>query len=202
MQSKKSSRWIDIALAVLAVSCGGGSPSAPSAQGNAGGQTAPTVPATFAVLVFSKTEGFRHDSIPAGLAAIREQGRQRGFSVDATEDSATFTDDALSKFGAIVFLSTTGDVLNQAQQDAFERFIRRGGGFVGIHSAADTEYDWPFYGGLLGAYFSGHPDIQSATVRIEVASHPSMTGLPGTWSRRDEWYNFQKNPRGTLNVLA
>jgi type 1 glutamine amidotransferase len=201
MRSRKSSRWIELALTVLAISCGG-APSAPSAQGNPAGQTASSVPGRLAVLVFSKTEGFRHDSIPAGVAAIREQGRQRGFSIEPTEDAATFTDDGLAKYGAIVFLSTTGDVLNPAQQEAFERFIRRGGGFVGIHSAADTEYDWPFYGALMGAYFAGHPDIQSATVRVEASSHPSMTGLPSAWSRRDEWYNFQKNPRGTLNILA
>ena len=100
-----------------------------------------------------------------------------------------------------MFLSTTGDVLNGNQQAAFERFIRSGWGFVGIHSAADTEYDWPFYGGLIGAYFAGHPDIQPATIRVEVP-HPSTSGLPATWNRRDEWYNFQKNPRGTVNVLA
>ena len=119
------------------------------------------------MLVFSKTEGFRHDSIPSGIAAIRQQGTTRGFSVEATEDSNAFTDDSLARFKAVVFLSTTGDVLNPQQQDAFERFIRRGGGFAGVHSASDTEYDWPFYGGLVGAYFAGHPDIQNATVQIE-----------------------------------
>ena len=163
---------------------------------------APSTPPTFAVLVFSKTEGFRHDSIPAGVMAIRQQGGSRGFSVDASEDSNAFTDDNLSRYKAVMFLSTTGDVLNAAQQAAFERFIRRGGGFIGVHSAADTEYDWPFYGALMGAYFSGHPDIQNATIQIEDQGHPTVSSLPRTWPRRDEWYNFQRNPRGSVAVLA
>jgi type 1 glutamine amidotransferase len=152
--------------------------------------------------VFSRTEGFRHDSIPAGIAAIRQQGAIRGFSVDATEDAAAFTDDRLARYKAVVFLSTTGDVLNAEQQTAFERFIRRGGGFAGVHSATDTEYDWPFYGGLIGAYFSGHPDIQSATIQVEDQTHPTTSSLPRAWTRRDEWYNFRRNPRGAVTVHA
>ena len=174
--------------------CGGQpSPNGPSSQ---------PLPATFAVLVFSRTEGFRHDSIPAGLAAIRQQGSVRGFSVDASEDPGAFTDDSLARYKAVVFLSTTGDVLNAAQEAAFERFIRGGGGFVGVHSAADTEYDWPFYGALVGAYFSGHPDIQNATIQIEDPGHPTVSSLSRTWLRRDEWYNFRRNPRGSVTVLA
>jgi cytochrome c len=154
------------------------------------------------VLVFSKTEGFRHDSIPAGLASFQLQGRQRGFAVDATENAGVFTDENLPKYAVVVFLSTTGDVLNDAQQAAFERFTRRGGGLVGVHAAADTEYDWPFYGALLGAYFGGHPDIQTATIVVEDQAHPSTSALPRSWVRRDEWYNFQRNPRGAVDVLA
>jgi cytochrome c len=157
---------------------------------------------TFSILVFSKTAGFRHDSIPAGISAVRQQGSTRGFSVDATEDASVFTDDSLARYKAVVFLSTTGDVLNAAQEVAFERFIRRGGGFVGVHSASDTEYDWSFYGALVGAYFAGHPDIQNGTIHIEDAGHPAAASLPRPWARRDEWYNFQRNPRGSVNVLA
>ena len=157
---------------------------------------------TFSVLVFSKTAGFRHDSIPAGITAIRQLGTARGFSIDASEDANVFSDESLAKYKAIVFLSTTGDVLNGPQEAAFERFIRRGGGFVGVHSATDTEYDWPFYGALVGAYFAGHPDIQSATVQIEDAAHPAASQLPRAWTRRDEWYNFRQNPRGRVNVIA
>ena len=174
--------------------CGGNSPAPPAGP-------SPVTP-TFSVLVFSRTEGFRHDSIPAGIAAIRQQGTTRGFSVDATEDAAVFADDTLARYKAVVFLSTTGDVLNASQQSAFERFIRRGGGFAGVHAAADTEYDWPFYGGLIGAYFAGHPDIQNASILVEDGGHPSTASLPRTWMRRDEWYNFQRNPRGSVTVLA
>lgn len=186
--------WGLILLAGMA--CGSGdrsqAPSSPSTNS----------PPTFTVLLFSKTAGFRHDSIPAGIAAIQQQGRQRAFAVEASENSAVFTDEGLAKYKVIVFLSTTGDVLNAAQQAAFERFIRGGGGFVGVHSASDTEYDWPFYGALLGAYFAGHPDIQTATIQVEDQGHPSTSALPRSWVRRDEWYNFQKNPRSNVSVLA
>ena len=179
---------------VLAMACGMNSQAPPPGP-------SPITP-TFSALVFSKTAGFRHDSIPAGINAIRQQGNVRGFSVDASEDAGVFTEESLAKYKVVVFLSTTGDVLNPAQEAAFERFIRRGGGFVGIHSATDTEYDWPFYGGLVGAYFAGHPDIQNATIQIEDGGHPAAASLPRPWTRRDEWYNFRQNPRGRVNVLA
>jgi cytochrome c len=187
-------RIVGIAGVVIAAACGGMSAQAPPGP-------SPVAP-TFSVLVFSKTAGFRHDSIPAGIEAVRRQGSARGFSVDASEDAAVFTDDSLGKYKAVVFLSTTGDVLNGAQEAAFERYIRRGGGFVGVHSATDTEYDWAFYGALVGAYFAGHPDIQNATIQIEDPAHPAAASVPRPWTRRDEWYNFRRNPRGSVNVLA
>jgi uncharacterized protein (TIGR03437 family) len=154
------------------------------------------------VLVFSKTTGFRHDSIPDGIAAVRQLGQQNGFDVDVTEDTSTFNDNNLARYRTIIFLSTTGEVLNNAEQASFERFIRNGGGFVGVHSATDTEYDWPWYGGLVGAYFQNHPAIQTATIRTEDNSHPSTNPLPSAWQRNDEWYNFRTNPRGRVKVLA
>jgi type 1 glutamine amidotransferase len=154
------------------------------------------------VLVFSKTAGFRHDSIPAGIAAIRSLGRANGFSVTATENAKAFAAKNLRRFDAVVFLSTTGDVLAPKQQKAFQSYIRKGGGWVGIHSAADTEYDWPFYGRLLGAYFLSHPAIQPAVCNVTDRSHPSTKPLPVRWSRTDEWYNFRSNPRGAVHVLA
>ena len=96
------------------------------------------------VLVFSKTEGFRHPSIPDGIASIESLGSQVGFTVVASEDASLFDDATLSQFAAVVFLNTTGDILDTAQQEAFERYIQNGGGWVGVHSAADTEYDWPW----------------------------------------------------------
>ncbi|MER5601576.1 ThuA domain-containing protein [Streptomyces sp. NPDC002265] len=170
-----------------------------------GAMTAPAVsdPAhTKRVLVFSKTAGFRHDSIPEGIAAVEQLGRANGFTVDATEDAGAFTGKNLRRYDAVVFMSTTGDVLDAAQQDAFEGYVRHGGGYVGVHSAADTEYDWAFYGGLAGAYFQNHPAIQPATVNVEDRAHPATSHLGRTWERTDEWYNYRSNPREHAHVLA
>ncbi|GAA2416109.1 hypothetical protein GCM10010420_52810 [Streptomyces glaucosporus] len=154
------------------------------------------------VLVFSKTAGFRHDSIPDGIAAVEELGARGGFAVDATEDAGAFTRKNLDRYAAVVFLSTTGDVLNTAQQKAFERYIENGGGYVGVHAAADTEYDWPFYGGLAGAYFRSHPHVQQATIKVEDRAHAATAHLGATWERTDEWYDYRTNPREQAHVLA
>ncbi|MDO0937964.1 ThuA domain-containing protein [Streptomyces sp. DG2A-72] len=154
------------------------------------------------VLVFSKTAGFRHDSIPEGVAALKELGASSGYTVDATEDAGAFTPSNLRRYDAVVFLSTTGDVLNGKQQRAFEGYIRHGGGYMGVHAAADTEYDWAFYGGLAGAYFESHPAIQRATVHVEDHAHPATAGLNAIWDRTDEWYNYRSNPRDRAHVLA
>ncbi len=157
----------------------------------------------FNALVFSRTTGFRHDSIPDGVAAIQKLGRDHNFSVAATEDDALFTDDNLAKYDVVVFLSTTGDPLGtQQEKDAFQRYVQNGGGFVGIHAAADSGFTWPWYGGLVGAYFRSHPAIQRARVKVEDPAHPSMRALPRRWTRTDEWYNYRSNPRGTVHVLA
>jgi cytochrome c len=156
----------------------------------------------FTVLVFSKTTGFRHDSIPQGIAAIEALGAEHGFAADSTEDAMRFSDAVLSRYKVVVFLSTTGDVLDTGEKAAFERYIRSGGGFVGIHSASDTEYGWPWYGRLVGTWFASHPQIQRATVHIANPDHPSTKGLPAVWERTDEWYNFRSNPRGAVQVLA
>ena len=158
--------------------------------------------ARFRVLVFSATEGFRHDSIPAGVAAIRALGARHGFAVDATEDAAAFTDRRLGRYAAVVWLSTTGDVLDGAQQAAFRRYIRRGGGYAGVHAAADTEYGWDWYGRLLGARFDRHPEVQPATIRVVDRRHPSTRGLPRRWTRTDEWYDYRAQPRRGVRVLA
>jgi type 1 glutamine amidotransferase len=167
---------------------------------------APQAPAQAApltnILVFSKTAGFRHDAIPAGIAAIQQLGAANGFSVTATEDAGQFTTANLAQYQAVVFLSTTGDVLNAAQQTAFEQYIASGKGYVGVHAAADTEYDWPWYGGLVGAYFQSHPAIQQANVRVEDRTNASTAHLPQTWTRSDEWYNYRTNPRSRVRVLA
>lgn len=154
------------------------------------------------VLVFSKTAGFRHDSIPTGIAALKEIGKDTNITVDSTESAAQFTTSNLARYDAVAFLSTTGDVLGAEQQKAFENYVATGGGYVGIHAAADTEYDWEFYGGLVGAYFDSHPQIQPATVRVEDHDHPATAHLDEEWQRTDEWYNYGTNPRDKAKVLA
>jgi type 1 glutamine amidotransferase len=158
--------------------------------------------APYDVLVFSKTAGFRHDAIPAGIQLIRDLGAANSFTVTTTEDSNHFTTTNLAKYESVVFLNTTGDVLNATQQTAFESYVRGGGGYVGIHSASDTEYDWPFYGELVGTYFTSHPAIQQATVRVENRAHPATAHLGPAWTRTDEWYNFRGSVRSTARVLA
>lgn len=157
--------------------------------------------APYDVLVFSKTAGFRHDSIPAGIDALRGLGQEQGFTVTATEDATVFSPDNLSGYEAVVFLSTTGDVLNGTQQDALQSYVDSGGGYVGVHAAADTEYDWPYYGQLVGAWFKSHPAIQQATVVNEDRTHPATSHLGATWTRTDEWYNYRANPRSGVHVL-
>ncbi|MGW9435544.1 ThuA domain-containing protein [Streptomyces sp. NPDC055607] len=172
-----------------------------TATGEAAGARAAADPA-YKVLVFSRTAGFRHSSIAPGIAALRDLGTANNFTVDATEDAQAFTTGNLGQYEAVVFLSTTGDVLNATQQTAFEQYVRGGGGYVGIHAAADTEYDWPFYEGLAGALFHSHPAVQSATVKVEDRAHDATAHLGTTWQRTDEWYNYRANPRSTAHVLA
>lgn len=144
------------------------------------------------VLIFSKTAGFHHASIAVGIPAIIKLGQENNFDVDTTTDATKFTYDNLKQYAAVIFLSTTGDVLNDAQQAEFEKYIRAGGGFVGVHSATDTEYNWPWYGNLVGAYFRNHPDHQQeAVLHIVDPNFPATKGLPAEWKRLDEWYNFK-----------
>src|SRR5690606_14792145 len=153
------------------------------------------------VLVFSKTAGFYHESIPAGREALMKLGQENGFDVDTTTNAAWFTEDSLKNYSAVVFLSTTGNVLDYRQEAAFERYIQAGGGFVGIHAATDTEYDWGWFGRLVGGYFQNHPHPQEATFHVLDTLHAITNGLPATFSYHDEWYNFKKlNPDN--NVLV
>lgn len=153
------------------------------------------------ILVFSKTAGFRHESIAAGKNAIIKLGKEHGFLVDTTENDSYFTEDSLKKYKAVVFLSTTGNILNAPQQIAFERYIQAGGGYAGIHAAADTEYDWGWYGKLVGGYFLSHPKTQEAVVNVTDRTNAASSHLPEKWRRTDEWYNYKTlNPN--VKVLA
>jgi uncharacterized protein len=151
------------------------------------------------VLVFTKTAGFRHDAIPTAVATLKTLASDAGMVADHTEDAQAFTAGNLARYRVVVFASTTGDVLDEAQQAAMESFIRGGGGFVGVHAAADTEYDWPWYGRLVGAYFKNHPPGLQAT-----HVQPERDGKPAgaRWPITDELYNYRANPRAQVRVVA
>lgn len=146
------------------------------------------------VIVFSKTNGFRHESIEVGCASIQKLGKENNFIVDVTENSEELIAN-LKKYQAVIFLNTTQDIFNKKEQDEFQKYIENGGGFVGIHSATDTEYDWPWYGNMVGAYFVNHPKPQMATIHIKNQNHQATSFLGDTWEKFDEWYNFKEiNP--------
>jgi type 1 glutamine amidotransferase len=153
------------------------------------------------ILVHSKTTGFRHDSIPEGVHALVLLGKERGWVVEATEDPASFHAPRLSRFDTVLFLNTNGEVLDDAGRKALVAFVRSGKAFVGVHGAAATEPDWPWYGALVGATFKTHPAVQPAVVTVEDAEHPATRHLPASWRRSDEWYAFHENPRGEVRVL-
>ena len=153
------------------------------------------------VLVFTKTAGFVHSSIPMGIAAVQKLGLENGFDVDTTKNAAYFQEDSLKKYAAVIFLSTTGNVLDYRQEAAFERYIQAGGGFVGVHAATDTEYDWRWYGKLVGGYFKSHPKTQEAKFIIKDKNFPATEFFTDTvWQRTDELYNF-KNLNPDVHVL-
>lgn len=186
------------ALCLGLLACSTPAPASGPEGAPASGPEAAPASGPYGVLVFSRTTGYRHDSIPAGVAAFRTLGAAHGFTVTATENPAVFTPAGLARFRAVVFLSTSGDVLDQEQQTALEAYVRGGGGWVGVHSAADTEYGWPFYGELVGARFARHPDVQPVTVRVR--DDPATTTLPRTWRITDEPYDFRSVP--DARVLA
>ena len=147
------------------------------------------------VLIFSKTVEFRHDSIEEGIVSIQGFLESKNIQIDATEDASYFTEDSLKQYSTIIFLNTTGNVLNSKQQADFERYIQAGGGFVGIHAATDTEYNWPWYNELVGAYFDGHPAVQDANLKCVSKEDDCCNGIPEIWSLNEEWYNFKSiNP--------
>src|SRR5574338_1589252 len=143
------------------------------------------------ILVFFKTAGYHHQSIAVGKVAIQKLGEKNGFDVDTTADAENINFENLKQYKAVIFLSTTGDILNDEQQEAFKKYIESGGGYMGIHAATDCEYDWQWYGNLSGAYFGGHPAQQTATLHIVDPNNISTKHLPDPWVRKDEWYSFK-----------
>jgi type 1 glutamine amidotransferase len=151
------------------------------------------------ILIFSRTAGYRHDSIPTAVTTLRKLAAQEGFAADHSEDAGDINPANLARYRIVVFASTTGDILDDAQQQALQEFMHHGGGFVGVHAAADTEYDWAWYGELVGTYFRSHPPgLHSTLVQPERGGKPA--GKP--WPIRDELYNYRSNPRGQVRVAA
>ena len=156
----------------------------------------------FKALLFTKTAGWHHESIHEGVTAIRELSQKHNFEVQWHEDASRINDNFLKQFQVIIFLNTTGDILNEQQQQAFENFIRSGKGFVGIHSASDTEYGWPWYKKLVGRMFKIHPIPQTAMLEVENGNFPGMEFLPERFLWTDEWYEFQPEVYSEdLNIL-
>ncbi|MDB5047107.1 MAG: hypothetical protein JWO30_178 [Fibrobacteres bacterium] len=155
------------------------------------------------ILILTKTAAFREDNIAPTRLALKNFFEQKGLVVDTSENAGLFTDSILAKYKAVVFLKTSGDILNPAQQSAFEKFFQAGGGFLAIHSALDTEYDWAFYGKIIGgAYFLGlgGDSKTQQTIVVEDTADVSTLPLPRRWNRTDEIYNFKANPRDSKDV--
>ncbi|PTT03751.1 Crp/Fnr family transcriptional regulator [Pedobacter sp. HMWF019] len=152
------------------------------------------------LLIFAKTAGYHHQSIANGFPALQKLSAEHKFLADTTTDASQFTLKNLKRYAAVVFLSTTGDVLDEQQQKAFEDYIHQGGGFVGIHAASDTEYGWPWYGKLVGAYFVSHPAQQEAVLHVVDPNTIATRHFPLEWKRKDEWYNF-KEIQTDLHIL-
>ncbi|RWA04845.1 hypothetical protein EKO27_g10265 [Xylaria grammica] len=157
---------------------------------------------SFGVFVFSKTAGYRHASIPAGVEGLKQLGASTGaFVVEASEDSSLISTNFLSRFKVVVFLSPSGEFLSKEELHALKKYVNSGGGFVGIHCAAAGMHSEPWYGELIGAYFTHHPEPQHSVVRVENKDHVIVSRFPDEFSWFDEWYNFTRNPRDEVTVL-
>jgi len=154
----------------------------------------------FKALIFSKTQGFRHQSVPEGVAALKKLASKHRFQVYATEDASVFTEKGLADYDVIIMMSTTGNIFNDEQKAAFEAFVRSGKGVVGIHSAADTEYSWEWYNKMMGGQFNHHPHQQTARMKVVDQNHPSTYHLNENWLFTDEWYEY-KNFNTDVNIL-
>ena len=156
----------------------------------------------FKVLLFTKTDGYHHESIQEGVTAIRQLASRNHFTVSWQEDPTVFNDKGLENYSVVIFLNTTGNILNEEQQAAFEKFIKAGKGFVGIHSATDTEYDWVWYTKLVGMMFKIHPKQQTAYLKVEDSNFPGMERFPKKLLWTDEWYEFGDRKSDDLHFLV
>ncbi len=156
----------------------------------------------FKALLFTKTDGFHHESIHEGVTAIKMLASRNNFTVDWQENASVFNNKDLESYSVIIFLNTTGNILTDEQQAAFEKFIKSGKGFVGIHSASDTEYDWAWYTKMVGMMFKIHPQQQTAYLKLEDANFPGMERFPKKFLWTDEWYEFSDKKADDLHFLV
>lgn len=152
------------------------------------------------VLVFYKTEGFHHKSVDTAVKTIQKLGAENDFNVSSTKNTSIFLKEDIRNYDVVVFANTSGNVFNIEEQKAFRNYIENGGGFFGIHSAADTEGDWPFFVELVGGFFENHPKVQQADIYLNMEDHPAVSHLPKVWTFTDEWYNY-KNLNPEIQVL-
>ena len=191
-------RALRLALCLAASACSSGEPSiAPSAVSQ------PTGRPSIRVLMLTTTAAFRHDSIPTARQVMNSLAASAGdATVTATEDLSTISTGTLTGFDVVMFALTSGELpFSDAQKAALVDFISSGHGFIGVHSASDTLYEWSDYGRLVGAYFKDHPWTEQGTVVVEDQSHPANAGLGDRFSILEEFYTFRDNPRGRVQVL-
>lgn len=171
-------------------------------KSNINEQTNKEQPITKNILVFSKTNGYRHKSIESGISTLKELGIQNKWNVQFSEDSLVFNTDKLSKNNLVIFLNTTGDILGSKEEKVFESYINQGGAFLGIHSATDTEYNWEFYQHMIAAQFASHPKQQTARVlKSQTIEHPATNHYSSEFEKHDEWYNFKEPVEAHANIL-
>jgi type 1 glutamine amidotransferase len=156
------------------------------------------------ILLFTKTTGYRHESMQAGIDLITESATADGVGIDHTEESSVFTAENLARYDAVVWLQVSGDVLEGPERIAFVNFLKAGGGFAAIHGPADAEWSWPEYDDIVGARFLFHPLnylVQPAAVHVQGGAHGSTASIPEPWHWTEEWYAFKRNPRGVKTIL-
>jgi hypothetical protein len=157
----------------------------------------------FRAFIVTRTKGWHHESLHYGVIALKQLAARNHFDAVLMEDPKSFTDKNLAQYSVVIFLNTTGDILNAEEQKVLERFIQSGKGFVGIHSASDTEYDWPWYTQLVGRMFKIHPQVQTAKLQVLDATFPGLQGFDDGALWTEEWYEFgEEKVPGLQYVLA